>query len=209
MRIVALSDTHGLHEKVYVPEGDILIHAGDFMNYGTKVREVTDFISWFISQPHAEKILIAGNHDILIENEPWARTLIPPDVRYLQNSGTEIHGVRFWGSPYTPKFMDWAFMANPGEHIARIWSQIPKKTDVLITHGPPFGILDEMEEPKQRVGCEELRKVVDQIKPKYHIFGHIHAGYGVEMSGETMFVNAAVCNEQYRPINQPIVIDLQ
>jgi Icc-related predicted phosphoesterase len=211
MRIVTLSDTHGLHHKVHIPDGDVLVHAGDFMNFGTRVQEATDFLSWFAGHPHSEKILVAGNHDILFEQDPsWANSLIPPGVQYLKNSGTTIHGIRFWGSPFTPRFMEWAFMADPGEPIAHIWSQIPGKTDVLITHGPPLGILDEMDEPKQRVGCEELRKAVDRIKPRYHIFGHIHAGYGVEMpeESETLFVNAAVCNEQYRPINQPIVIDV-
>jgi predicted phosphohydrolase len=211
MRIVTLSDTHGMHDRVQLPDGDILIHAGDFMNGGLDVKEARRFFEWFEEQPHRHKVVIGGNHDVYFDtHSSIARRLVPTNIHYLEDSGLELEGLKFWGSPVTPRFgIGWGFNRDRGFAINQHWRMIPEDTDVLITHGPPQGFLDQIYEGEPGVGCEELRKAVDRIKPKYHIFGHIHAGYGVEMPGETMFVNAAICNEQYRPINQPIVIDLQ
>ena len=206
-RIVCISDTHTMHDKVILPDGDILVHAGDFMDFGRNPVEATNFLTWFSSQKHQHKILIAGNHDVYFEQYPdITKRLMPDDVRYLQDSGARIEGLLFWGSPVTPRFFDWAFNRDRGENIAQHWQQIPEGTDVLITHGPPLGVLDRV--GNESVGCADLYVRTARIAPKLHVFGHIHVGYGRRQIEQTCFVNASVCNERYRPVNAPHVVDL-
>lgn len=207
MKVVAISDTHMRHRDIDLPEGDILIHAGDVSSKGTK-DEIVDFLSWFANQAHQHKIFIAGNHDFMFERRGREiREYIPDNIIYLQNSGTEINGIKFWGSPVQPEFYDWAFNVERGDKIKRYWDLIPVDTDVLITHGPPFGILDSSIIRKSQ-GCEELLIAVEKINPKYHIFGHIHEGYGTCTNGITSFINASVLNEKYLYTNDPIVFDI-
>ena len=210
-RIVCLSDTHNLNGQIVVPDGDILIHAGDATIRGTQF-EVEEFLQWFSSLPHKHKIFVAGNHDWLYEtNNRFARLLTAGfDVKYLQDSSAKIEGLKIYGSPYQPRFFDWAFNLNRGRELAEKWKLIPEDTDVLITHGPPFGILDEV--PKkywiENTGCEELIKRVEKVRPKLHVFGHIHCGYGTAENFGVKFINASNCDESYEPTNAPIVIDL-
>ena len=214
MRIVCISDTHKFHEQIVVPDGDVLIHSGDATVNGT-IPEIADFIEWLSQQPHQHKILVAGNHDWLyFLDNPLARELTKPSVIYLQDSLTEIDGLKIYGSPWQPRFFDWAFNLNRGPEMAEKWAMIPDDIDILITHGPPHGILDLV--PRQgweeNTGCEELRKRVEQIaahgRMKLHVFGHIHCGYGVHEEFGVKFVNASTCDEQYNATNPPIVIDL-
>ncbi len=209
-RIVCLSDTHNCHEQILVPDGDILIHAGDATIRGT-IDEIILFNEWFANLPHRHKIFVAGNHDWLFEtNNSYARTLLSDKIIYLQDSAVEIENLKIYGSPWQPRFFDWAFNLMRGAELAEKWKLILNDTDVLITHGPPNGILDEV--PRQyfveNTGCEELRKRVETIKPKLHIFGHIHCGYGQAEEFGVKFVNASNCNESYQPTNPPVVIDL-
>lgn len=218
LRLVLLSDTHGLHGHINVPEGDVLIHAGDLCNTDSE-QDVLRFAAWIDRLPHRWKVVIAGNHDGFFQRQPGlARAYLESGVIYLQDSGCEIEGVRFWGSPWQP-CLNWAFnLPRKGQAIREKWNQIPMDTDVLITHGPPFGILDEVrarmtawgpsEEGSGPLGCEELHIRVQTIKPKLHVFGHIHDGYGVLQGKETTFVNASICTEAYKPTNPPIVLDL-
>lgn len=207
-RIVCLSDTHNCHDQITVPDGDILIHAGDATIRGTH-SEVEDFLSWFSRLPHRHKIFVAGNHDWLFETEnEFARILSAKfNLNYLQDSSIEIGNLKVYGSPWQPRFYDWAFNLNRGAEIAEKWAVIPDETDILITHGPPCGILDQT--PRgDNAGCEELYKRVIEINPKMHIFGHIHLGYGKLKTAATIFVNASNCNENYEPTNPPIIVDL-
>lgn len=207
MRIVCISDTHGYHQKLTIPHGDILIHAGD-LTVQSNVPEVRDFLAWFATQPHDSKVFIAGNHDRLFENEPeMAASLVPAGITYLQDSGCIVEGLSLWGSPVQPWFLDWAFNRRRGADIARHWDLIPGKTDVLITHGPARGILDQDMQGKHH-GCADLRKRLTAIQPRLHICGHIHGGYGSALLGRTRMVNAAICDDEYRPVRVPIVIDL-
>lgn len=202
-KCVVLSDTHCLHRKVEVPDGDILIHSGDFTSVGRK-KEIKDFNNWFSSFPHKYKICIAGNHDILFETQPdVAEALLGDDIIYLKNSFIEIEGIKIWGSPMTPSFGSWAFTRPRGKDIRRIWDNIPEDTDILVTHGPPYGILDMTLEYKA-AGCEELSYAILRVQPKYHIFGHIHEGYGVEVRGNTTFINCSVVTRSYSVKNHPI-----
>lgn len=207
MRIVALSDTHGQHAGVLVPEGDVLVFAGDFMTDGFRGSEVRSFAAWFKAQPHQHKILVAGNHDRLLESH---RVLYLPQfegVIYLQNQGVEIDGLHFWGGPYTPEFMNWAFN-YPREEIHRFWDAIPDDTDVLVTHGPPFHYLDKENLSDGHVGDSALLDRLAVLQPKVNIFGHIHGGYGSATFGKTRLFNVSICNPRYNPVNPVTVIEL-
>jgi Icc-related predicted phosphoesterase len=205
MDIVVIADTHGLHKEVPIPPGDVIIHAGDISNVG-KPQELKDFFNWFNALNIKVKIFIAGNHDFLFEkNGIQARSFIPDGVIYLQDSAVEVEGVKIYGSPTTPEFMDWAFMAKRGEDIRRYWEKIPTDTDILITHGPPHGILDQTIEGIH-AGCEELKTKVFQIRPKYHVFGHIHEAYGQQLEDEVTFVNASIVNADYNVVNKPVTL---
>jgi predicted phosphohydrolase len=196
MRLVLISDTHNLHKGLQLPEGDMLIHSGDLSGKGY-LHEVTAFMEWFGNQPHQHKVLIAGNHDFMAEKDPTLfASLIPKGVTYLNDSGTEIEGFKIWGSPIQPWFYDWAFNRQRGEEIAKHWALIPDDTDILVTHGPPFGILDKVLRGPH-VGCEELIKKIEQVQPRLHVFGHIHEAHGEAQQGKTKFVNASVLDHDY------------
>ena len=207
-RIVAISDTHEQHGSIRVPEGDILVCAGDITTDG-KPAEVAEFNAWFAAQPHPYKLLIAGNHDFLFEKDSgYARSLISSSIIYLENSACEIMGLKFWGSPVTPWFFDWAFNKQRGEEIRRFWDEIPSDTDVLVTHGPPFGILDKNARG-ENTGCEELCRALERVRPRLHIFGHIHEGYGIAEQDEMTLVNACQLDYKYRLVNEPLVVTLE
>jgi Icc-related predicted phosphoesterase len=208
MKITTISDTHSSYNRLWIQETDILIHSGDIdCQYST--QEFISFINWFRKQPAKYKILVAGNHDCWFEDHYnfVAQYCDEFNIIYLENSGCEIEGLKFWGSPYTPMFMNWAFMRNRGKDMFEIWKNIPKNLDVLITHGPPFGILDKNLE-NDCVGCEELLKKVKEVEPKYHLFGHIHGSQGILKKEKTTFINASVMNEDYVVVNQPVSITI-
>ncbi len=209
MRIVFISDTHQ-HRPANLPPGDVLVHAGDLSSTGT-YAEVVRFLDWFSSQPHPHKIFIAGNHDRLFEDFPDQAVLAlmeHPELTYLQDAGVTLDGVRFWGSPWQPEFCNWAFnLPRRGSRIREAWNRIPTGTDVLITHGPPHGVLDQVR-GGEHLGCEELTIRLGVIRPRIHVFGHIHDGYGIAQTGTTTYINASTCDETYRPTNRPIVVDL-
>src|SRR5690606_27103888 len=168
-----------------------------------------DFLEWCAEQTHTHKIFVAGNHDFFFEqaDSDMISSVIPDGIVYLNDSSIEINGVKFWGSPITPWFNNWAFNRNRGSEIKKHWDLISNDIDVLITHGPPFGILNETVYGK-RTGCEELLLRVYHVKPKFHIFGHIHEGYGSFTKGETSFVNASVLDDWYEMKNKPIILNL-
>ncbi len=205
MHIVAIADTHGKHDQLRVPPGDLLIHAGDVTIYGHS-GDLKDFLKWFAAQPHEHKIFIAGNHDWIFEREPArARELIKrhaPDVIYLENEGTMIDGWKIWGSPITPNFMNWAF--NRGLLQRRgLWSTIPDDTNILLTHGPVYEGRDKAPHG-EHAGDGELLKRVQEVAPVFHICGHIHCGYGKAHIGCTTEINCSVVNEAYEVVNQPV-----
>lgn len=185
IRLVCISDTHNTHHaQPHLPEGDILIHAGDLTQSGTD-RELDDALAWLNSHPHPHKLFIAGNHDVALAS-PQTLARIPPSLTYLENSFIELvisgRKLRIYGSPYTPKHGSWPFQyprarptALPHPEAHEIWSKIPPLTDILITHGPPLAHLDA-----DRHGCYALLLALWRVRPKLHVFGHIHAGRGVE-----------------------------
>ncbi len=213
LKIVCISDTHNCNGQISVPDGDFLIHSGDATTTGT-VDEIVLFNNWFVSLPHKYKIFVAGNHDWLFEtNNRFARNLFDKSIIYLQDSSVEIEGLKIYGSPFQPRFFDWAFNLMRGAELAEKWKLIPDDIDILITHGPPNGILDEVPRRDfiENAGCEELRKRVEQLRLKnlkLHVFGHIHCGYGTTEKFGVKFVNASTCDESYEPTNPPIVVEV-
>jgi Icc-related predicted phosphoesterase len=207
MRVVIISDTHNQLDRLDVPDGDVLIHCGDFTMGGTP-QEIEKFNEHLQQLPHRHKIVVAGNHEFLFESHPdLARSLLTA-ATYLQDTSIEIDGIVFYGSPWQPEFHNWAFnVPADSDRMRRIWERIPDNTDVLITHGPPFGILDNTMD-NRNVGCRLLRNRVLKITPKLHCFGHIHSAYGTQDLDGITFINAANLNEQYRPANAPIEIEL-
>jgi Icc-related predicted phosphoesterase len=208
-KVVCISDTHNLHQKITVPECDILIHAGDATGRGT-LKEVSSFLYWLSQQPAKHKVLISGNHDWIYESDSFiAKNLVSQyqDIVYLEDSSAEIMGLKFYGSPITPRFFDWAFNADEDD-LYDTWSKIPDGIDFLITHGPPHGVLDITDEGKA-IGCPILaNEIMYRIKPKYHIFGHCHEGYGQQKIEGITYVNASSCNRKYQPVNLPIILEL-
>jgi len=207
-RLVCVSDTHNRQGQFDVPDGDVLIHAGDLTGRGSPV-EVAAANDWLGRLPHADRIVIAGNHDFLFEDQNAAARSLLTNATYLEDSATEVRGLKFWGSPWQPWFHDWAFNLPRGPALAEKWRQIPEGVDVLVTHGPPSGILDETASG-EHVGCEELRRRLDGMRtpPRLHVFGHIHESHGILRTPRTIFVNASICDVGYRPVQNAIVVDL-
>ena len=207
MRFVAISDTHGKH-NFELPEGDVLLHAGDVSSRGLKT-EIQRFLDWFAGLDYTYKIFIAGNHDFFFEEASAddIQAMIPPELIYLNDSGVEIAGIHIWGSPIQPWFYDWAFNRQRGPAIQKHWDLIPANSDIVITHGPVFGIHDRTVSGLP-VGCEDLLPVIQRIKPKVHLCGHIHEAYGSRQVGETLYLNASILDVRYTIANPPIVFDV-
>ncbi len=206
MKICMISDTHSLHEELIVPEADLLIHAGDISSRG-EVGELERFLAWFSALPHPHKVFIGGNHDFFLEasREAFLR-MVPDNLIYLENEQRIVAGIKIWGSPITPYFFNFAFNRYRGRGIRCYWEEIPADTDIVVTHGPPFGIGDATVKGV-RAGCDDLLDIVTKIKPRYHIFGHIHEAYGIYEKEDTTFVNASVLDIHYRMVHAPIVLD--
>ncbi len=205
MRLICLADTHNRHNEIPIPNGDVLIHAGDCTDGGTR-NETAGFLKWFSSQPHKHKILVPGNHDFYFEKAENLSN-IPENIDLLLDRGIEIEGIKFWGSPVTPGLDNWAFNRERGREIRKHWEMIPGDTQVLITHTPPFGILDEIGSGIH-LGCEELLKTLPVVQPIYHLFGHIHYASGFTKRSETKYFNLSILDERLRIMHSPIILDL-
>ena len=225
MIITFISDTHGKHNEITkdLPGGDILIHAGDFMNSGWTEMEAIMFLKWFDEiNNYNTKIFTAGNYDRWFELQPEEVQGILTGYKtidYLQDEELTLYfdgpngdkpedNVHIYGSPWQPEFFNWAFnLPRNGAEMKARWDAIPSNTDILITHGPPYGYQDIPGGQSIRVGCEMLRHRIDEIRPKIHIFGHIHGSAGYYFNGHTHFINASVLNEQYRYTNIPLTME--
>ena len=200
MKIHAISDTHCKHSHYTMPGGDILVHSGDCTNHGW-LEEAINFLNWFEKQDYSYLILVPGNHDWIFETH---RALMEAECRtrnitLLNDSGITIEGLNFWGSPVQPRYCDLAFNRDRGEDIRRHWDLIPVDTDILITHGPPAGILD-VNPRGQMIGCHDLLQQINKTNVRLHIFGHIHWSRGHMKIGDKLFVNAASLSEQHQTV---------
>jgi Icc-related predicted phosphoesterase len=216
VKLVIISDTHNRHDQIKVPDGDVLIHCGDATMMG-QVVEVGRFAGWLAGQPHKYKIFVPGNHDIGFEQNPNVmKSILPGHVVYLEDRGIEIEGVKFYGMPWVPKFQEWAFMLPRGSELMQHKvSLIPDDVEVLITHGPPRGILDLSSYGNENAGCDDLlTRVIRLSSLKVMCFGHIHTSYGriagggFNPAGDSEFINAAICNDAYEVANEPQVVEI-
>ncbi len=201
MRILHLSDTHNQHNSLSnLPKADVIIHSGDFSFAGTE-SEYDDFLKWFIRLDYQHKIFIGGNHDgFLEENSPThIQKKLSSNCHYLSHSEVVIEGIKFWGVPmFVSEDID-------GTYFEKI-KRIPSNTDVLISHHPPLGILDL--DGTINYGCSELLHKTLNVKPKFHLFGHIHNAHGIEKSKYTTFINSAVLNGNYELSNKPFEFEI-
>lgn len=213
MRIACVSDIHA--RDVETPESDILIVAGD-LTVNSSEKELDWFKTWLLAQRARYKVFVAGNHDRKFHNEPYGSRDYVKDlcaggnIFYLEESECVIEGLRFWGSPWTPKYGEGAFGLKYADAYAAHWQKMPEGIDVLVTHGPPRGILDTLANGRH-VGDDVLRRTVERVRPRLHVFGHVHTGWGRAEKDGIVYVNAALSNEQhwdYKIVNQPIVVDL-
>jgi Icc-related predicted phosphoesterase len=206
MKIIVTSDTHNLHESCTPPPGRIFIHAGDMTGYGD-LEEVVAFNEWLGTLDYEHRIVIAGNHDFFFEKYPDRARSVLSNATYLMDESIEIDGIKIYGSPWQPFFCDWAFNLHRGEPLREKWAMIPDDTDILVTHGPPFGHGDELPGPGH-VGCEELLARIMEVRPRVHIFGHIHEGYGITYEGPTMCLNASCADANYKFANDPFEVEV-
>ncbi len=190
MIIDCISDTHGRHGELDLPGGDLLIHAGDCSHDG-EIDEVLEFLTWFEAQNYTYRLLVPGNHDTVFDLIPehLDEECKKRGITLLNDSGCIIEGIKIWGSPIFPTASDRAFHRERGEDIRKHWDLIPKDTELLITHGPPYGILDEI--LGKNYGCEDLHETILQTKIILHIFGHIHMARGHTTQGGRLYVNAS------------------
>jgi predicted phosphodiesterase len=218
MKITFISDTHTRQGQIPyfdLPGGDLLIHAGDIMNSGYNKTDIFDFLHWYDSIPgYDKKVFIAGNHDRMFENHPedikeWLSKF--PNIIYLQDETYEIYdletdkSIKIYGSPWQPAFYAWAFNLNRGGiELSGKWEAIPDDTDILVTHGPAWGSVDTVEgRPWDNLGCELLAERIQRFRPKIHVCGHIHSGYGIETIDNIHYINASVLDERYEYTQKP------
>ncbi|XP_039271036.2 metallophosphoesterase MPPED2-like isoform X1 [Styela clava] len=234
-RFVCISDTHNEHRNLKLPPGDVLLHCGDFSLAG-ELKEIDEFNEWLGEVPFKHKVVIAGNHELSfdqkimehvelakknnsyvrfgkylkpIEEKDWRniRSRLT-NCTYLEDSEIMINGIRIWGSPWQPEFGNWGFNLTRGRPLMEKWNKIPNGVDILMTHGPPAGHGDRVVSG-QRVGCVDLLNTVQlRVQPKYHLFGHIHEGYGLTTDQFTTYINCSSVDYHYDPGHPPIVFDM-
>lgn len=197
MKIWHISDTHSYHHLLQIPKNiDMVIFSGDESNYFDVYKnepECTDFLSWFGNLPIKYKIMIAGNHSAYIAKytKEFKELCQHYNVIYLENDSVEIKGLKIWGSPYSPTFGNWYFMKSR-DKMWKLWENIPEDTDILITHTPPKGCLDlsyNRNHVLEFCGCSNLLKNVFRVKPKLHLYGHIHTTEDILNAGQMKLAN--------------------
>jgi predicted MPP superfamily phosphohydrolase len=219
IRLTLMSDTHNKHKQVTgdLPGGDILLHSGDLTSMGYE-HEIREFCKWFSKiEGYTHKIFIAGNHDWgFQDNVDKVKEILDfySGITYLQDSEVKVkigdeREVKIYGAPWQPDFHGWAFnLPKNGPGLSTKWEGIPDDCDILLTHGPAFGILDTVDGRRsENLGCELLAERLEVISPKIHLCGHIHTGYGYVKKGETHHFNSSVLNERYTYSQKPMTVD--
>lgn len=218
IRITFISDTHNKHKQITssLPGGDLIVHAGDLSSLGYK-HEIESFCTWFNKLDNYEfKVFISGNHDFMFEKDPDQAKEIWSSYKWIDYLQDEAMGiqigdnpvVKIYGSPWQPEFYNWAFnLPRNGPELEAKWEAIPNDIDILITHGPAHGYLDRVIGGWENLGCEKLTEAIKVKKPKIHVCGHIHSGYGYIFDGDTHYINASVLDEQYYYTQKPLTVD--
>jgi Icc-related predicted phosphoesterase len=200
MRICCISDTHQLEGELTIPPCEILIHAGDWSFFGKNEKAMDRFLEWFSEQPAQHRLLTCGNHEYPVEADPdkWRRRV--RNATLLLNESITVEGIKIFGSPLTPLYSGAFGMSSEAER-EKLYSTIPGDTDILISHSPPRGILDSGQ------GCAALRRAVIRVKPRLHVFGHVHTAYGTQATKHCFFVNAAILDDEGAPSRKPILLN--
>ena len=209
IKICFISDLHNKYKQLVLPDADIIVCAGDMTSVG-KEHEIRNFLKWFSNlNQYNYKIFIAGNHDRLYDIEgSFARSLTPNNVIYLEDNGVEIMGLKFYGSPVQLEFCNWAFNKTE-EQLKKYWKAIPDDSDIVVTHSPAYGILDNVINKNVHFGSPSLYdELVNRIKPLVSVCGHIHSGHGYKVIDDITFINAAVLNEEYELEYNPTLIEI-
>jgi Icc-related predicted phosphoesterase len=218
LRITFISDTHNKHKQLtsLLPGGDLIVHAGDLSSLGYQ-HEIQSFCTWFNKlENYDHKVFISGNHDFMFEKDPAQAKEIWSSYKWIDYLQDETMGiqigdnpeVKIYGSPWQPEFYNWAFnLPRNGQELEAKWAAIPNDIDILITHGPAHGYLDRVMGGWENLGCEKLTEAIKIKKPKIHVCGHIHSGYGYIFDGDTHFINASVLDEQYYLTHKPLTVD--
>jgi len=219
MRFVCISDTHSLHRSLTIPDGDILIHAGDITREG-EVDTVYDFSIWLAELPHRHKIVIPGNHDFCFDiskegrYDEWARRMLDtrrPNIHFLLDSALIIDDLgepplKFYGGPWVANLAGWAFYDRGRD----MFEHAPVDIDVLVTHAPAWLVMDREKKRGERCGSPAIGRYMGRCpRLKLHVFGHVHEAYGTSLVGEEpVRVNACSLNREYEAVNAPIVVDI-
>ena len=215
MRIVIVSDLHNHFREITLPDGDVFIDCGDQTRKG-ELSIIEDYAAWLKGLPHKHKLVIFGNHELGFQigpkREPAIEMIRKAGAEYLEDSSVEIDDIMFYGSPWQPEFHHWEWNLPRGKALAMKWAEIPEKCNVLITHGPPQGILDDAFGIP--AGCQDLLERIVYLSGLGHLrlaaSGHIHRDHDeqpIEKFG-VKFCNASICNNAYKPLNSPVVIDI-
>lgn len=205
MKVVIVSDTHGRHDELGVLSGDVLIHCGDVcLGYDPDDSQIEAIDRWFLRQHFAAVLCIGGNHDRPLQRRAAFEGSPLQNATYLEDEAFEHGGLKFYGAPWVPDLYGWAYFLEDAS-LAEKWALIPADTDILITHTPPYQILDK---PRYSgpAGCLHLREKVEAIRPRVHCFGHIHESYGQKEQYGVTFVNAAIA--AHCGLNRPITLEV-
>lgn len=207
-RVCCISDMHGYYPSV--PPCDLLLLGGDYCRGGdhfAKLKNHADLCYWINRAARNTKVVgIAGNHDILFE-EVGYKNLKQANWTYLQDSGCEWNGLKIWGTPWQPRFFDWAFNLDEPE-LEKRWAMIPEDTDILIVHGPPHGVADLSNYKNEHTGSPSLLQRIKEIKPQLVVCGHIHEQNGVYQIGETTLVSSSIVDDRYNYAYAPRMIEV-
>jgi Icc-related predicted phosphoesterase len=217
MRLVAFSDTHGQHEEVTIPECDVVVFAGDACRYGSR-DEFIEFVNWYVKIP-AVRILVPGNHDFCTQKYLGfgKEACLNRGIFYLADDFVTINGITFYGFPWTPPYGNFAWMADEAEMYDKL-KKISVDVDVMISHGPPAGILDRSRKTREFTGSSAIYRFITEEynwpnkrdrDVSLHIFGHIHENYGRNRSNGCLFLNSSVLNLDYEMANKPHVINME
>jgi len=205
MDLVILGDTHELHREIDVPAGDLLIFTGDLTMFSKSMAAIEDFDNWLGELPHRWKLVVPGNHEFFLEADPHRRSMIS-NASVLIDEAVTIAGLKIYGSPMTPLYGGAFGKSSPADR-ARHWAKVPADTNILITHGPPFGILDLSPGQPERMGDPELLTRVRELRSlRLHSFGHVHGGYGTLEKDDVVFVNAALMGHLGGIDRAPVVL---
>ena len=208
MRLVVVGDTHGMHEELGTLEGDVLVHCGDFCDgFREDPRDIANVDSWFERQRFELILCVGGNHDFGAQRRVDCGEPVFQHAVWLLDQAYVHRGVKFYGSPWLPHLQAWAFYQS-AENLCAKWALIPDDTDVLVTHTPPFGILDQPRSRNINCGCPHLLERVEVVKPRFHLFGHNHASAGVQENHSTKFVNASVVDSSVSVVHSPVTLDI-